>query len=82
MSYRCFKQFSNKAFRETLMNNPSSEEFVNNDKGLQRFCNVCGETVDKFDPIKRKYTQGNQMPFMTKEFSKEIVTRSRLRNNF
>ena len=37
INYRCFKQFSKEAFRETLTNNLSSEEFVPNDKGLQRF---------------------------------------------
>ena len=37
INYRCFKQFSKEAFRETLTNNLSSEEFVPNDKGLQLF---------------------------------------------
>ena len=36
-NYGCLKQFSNKAFRETLTNNLASEEFFYNDKGLQRF---------------------------------------------
>ena len=58
----CFKQFSNEAFRETLTNNISSEEFIHADKGLQRFCKVCIE----------KHTRGNQTPFMTKELLKEI----------
>ena len=35
INYRCFKQLLNKAIRETLTNNLSSEEFVHNDKGLQ-----------------------------------------------
>ena len=82
INYRCFKQFSNKAFREILTNNLSSEEFVHNDKGLHRFCKVYIENVNNFAPIKRKYTRGNQMCFMTKELFKEITTRSRLRNNF
>ena len=33
-------------------------------------------------PQKIKYVRGNQMPFMTKQLSKEIMKRSRLRNNF
>ena len=51
-------------------------------KGLQLFCKVCIETVKNFAPKKRKYTRANQIPFMTKEHSKEIITRSRLKNNF
>ena len=34
------KQFSNKEFKESLVNNLSSEEFVPNNKGLQRFYKV------------------------------------------
>ena len=33
-------------------------------------------------PRKRKHARGNQMPFMTKDLSKAIMKRSRLRNNF
>ena len=40
-NFKCFKQFSNEAFRETLTNNVYSEEL-----GLQRFCKACIETVD------------------------------------
>ena len=38
------------------------------------------DTLNSFAPIKKKYARGNQMPFMTKNLSKEIMTRSRLRN--
>ena len=75
INYRCFNQFSNEAFIETLSNNLSSEEFVHNNKGLQRLCKVCIETVNNFAPIEQKYTQGNQMPSMTKEISKENMTK-------
>ena len=47
-------------------------------------CKVCIETVNDFAPIKqnkKKNTRESQMPFMTKELSKEILARSRLRNN-
>ena len=79
-NYRCSKEFCNVAFRET--NNLSSEELVHGNKGLQLFCKVCIETLNNFALIKQKYTWENQIPFMTKELSKEILTRSGLRNNF
>ena len=78
INYRYFKQFSYEAFRETLPNNLSGEKFVHNNKGLQRFWKLCTETVNNFSPIKRKYTRGNQMPFMTKDLSKKINARSRV----
>ena len=53
------------------MNNLSSEEFVNNDKGLQCFSKVCINTVKNFAAIKRKYTRGKRMPLMTKMFHKK-----------
>ena len=40
------------------------------------------DTLKSFAPIKKKYARGNQMPFMTKNLSKEIMTRSRLRNKY
>ena len=62
------------------MNDLSNEIFVNNDDGLQKFCKMTMDTLNSFAPIKKKYARGNQMPFMTKNLSKEIMTRSRLRN--
>ena len=40
------------------------------------------DTLNSFAPIKKKYARGNQMLFMTKSLSKEIMTRSRLRNKY
>ena len=40
------------------------------------------DTLNSFAPIKKKYARGNQMLFMTKNLSKEIMTRSRLRHTY
>ena len=40
------------------------------------------DTLNLFAPIKKKYARGNQMPFMTKDLSKEMMTRYRLRNKY
>ena len=82
INYRSFKSFSNDDFRVSLMDDLSNENFVNNDNGLEKFCKVATNTLNKFAPIKKKYARGNQMPFITKELSKEIMTRSRLRNKY
>ena len=82
INYRSFKHFSNEAFRGSFENNLSNEVYVNNDNGLERFCITAIDTLNKIVPIKKKYARGNQMPFMTKELSKEMMLRSRLRNKF
>ena len=82
INYRSFKHFSNEAFRISLEKKLSREVYVNNNDGLERFCKITMDTLNKVAPIKRKYTRGNQMPFMTKELSKEIMARSRLRNKY
>ena len=82
INYRSYIDFSNEAFRVFLINNLSNEAFVNNDDGLNKFCKTTMDTLNSFAPIKTKYARGNQMPFMTKNLSKEIMTRSILRNKY
>ena len=81
-NYRSHKNFSNEAFRECLLEKLSKEIFENNDEGLQRFCDINLQVLNQHAPQKIKYVRGNQMPFMTKHLSKEIMKRSKLRNNF
>ena len=40
------------------------------------------DTLNSFAPIKKNYARGNQMPFMTKNLSKEMMTRSKLKNKY
>ena len=70
-NYRCYKKFSNKVFRECLLKKLSKEEFINNDDGLQRFCNINLEALNQHAPQNKKYVRGNQMLFMTKQLSKK-----------
>ena len=39
-------------------------------------------TLEKHTPLKKKYVRANQIPFINKTLSKEIMKRSRLRNKF
>ena len=38
--------------------------------------------LNKHAPIKRRYIRANEAPFMTKDFHKAIIKRSKLRNKF
>ena len=69
-------------FRISLIKSLSTEAFVNNDDGLEKFCKTTMDTLNTFFPIKKKYARDNQMSFMTKNLSKEIMTRSKLRNKY
>ena len=82
INYRSFKHFSNEEFRKSLIDNLSNQIYVNNDDGFNRFCKISIDTLNSFTPIKNKFARGNQMPFITKELSREIMKRSRLRNTF
>ena len=60
----------------------SKEVFVNNHDGLQRFCDISINVLNRHAPHKRKHARRNQMPLITKDLSKAIMKRSRLHNNF
>ena len=40
------------------------------------------EAIDKHAPLKKKLVQGNQGPFMNRDFQKAICTRTRLKNKY
>ena len=82
INYRSYKHFSNDTFSKDLMDKLSNEKFVINGDGLKRFCELSVNILNKQKPRKKRYATGNQMPVITKELSKEIMTRPRLRNNY
>ena len=71
--YRSYKHFSNEAYRESLLHEVSKEVFVNNNDGLQRFCDININILNRHTPCKGKHARGNQMPFVTKDLSKQGV---------
>ena len=77
INYRSNRDFSNETFRVSLINNMSYEVFVNNDDILEKFCKITMDTLNSFALIKKEYARRNQMSFMTKNLSKEIMTRLR-----
>ena len=73
INYRSCKTFSNEEYRESLMNNLSKGNFVNNDDGFQRFCHISLDTSNKH-ASRKKHPRGNQMTFFNTELSKAIMT--------
>ena len=44
--------------------------------------NIFRPTLDNHAPLKQKQVRGNQAPFMTKEMSKAVITRSRFKSKY
>ena len=79
--YRDYKYFQNNRYRDELtkLSNIFSE---NNNIRLTEFLSICKDTLDQYAPGKQRYTRGNQLSFMSKNILKEIMKRTRFRNQF
>ena len=69
INYKSYKNFSNDAFRKTLINRLSNENLVNNDNGFQSFCDISIETLNKHNSCKKKHARGNQMLFFSRIYT-------------
>ena len=57
----------------------ANQMYVSNDEEFNRFCKASIDTLNSFTPT--KFVRASEMPFVTKEFPREIMRRSRLRKN-
>ena len=77
ITYRNYKNYENDAFRSHIQTFCTLNE---TDLGLLK------ESIfyifNKHAPIRKKYLQANEAPFMTKELQNAIVKRARYRNKF
>ena len=83
ISYRDYKNYSSDIFRP-LINDDFNvlHQTFNEHQPLQTYLNVCMRALDVCAPKKTKYVRANNSPFLNKNISKRIMTRSRLRNKF
>ena len=80
ITYRRFRYFETKDFLYELENKLRGKEC---NKGVKHddLANIFWSTLDNHAPLKRNQVRGNQAPFVTKELSIAIMTRSRIRTN-
>ena len=78
--HRGCSNYDNNIFRVSLFNGLSKLNIEAID--LNKFVSVCGDTLNNHGSRKKKCIRGNHLPFMNKKLSKEIMHRTRLRNNF
>ena len=84
IQYRSYKNFNRDTFLSDLQAVPFEEalSLQNSELVHEKFKMLYSEVVEKHAPIKHKVLRGNQAPFITRDLSKQIMTRSRLRNKF
>ena len=78
--YRDYRKLSNDKFRENLISCLSTENIRVDCYGMAKFLQICIKTLDDLAPQKKKYSRGNNMPFINKTIKKAFIKRSRLRN--
>ena len=85
IQYRDYHQFSPDAFIADLIQrnlNSLPVSTLDPNKAYAEFCDTFKTILDKHASLKSKVLRGNHAPFITKEISKGIMTRSRLKNKF
>ena len=55
IDYKSYTNFPNEKYRETLINNLSKENFINNDDGFQRLCHISLDALNKHAIRKKKH---------------------------
>ena len=85
IQYRDYHQFNADAFIADLIQrnlNSLPVSILDPNKAYAEFCDTFKTILDKHAPLKSKVLRGNHAPFITKELSKGIMIRSRLKNKF
>ena len=80
--FRKWNEFCNKKFRTQLLTKLSLENFNSSSNGINKFLEICINTLDMFAPHKKKDLRGNNMPFMNKNLIYAHRKWTCLRNKF
>ena len=78
ISHQNYKRFDSHTF-ECVISKKTEE---NTSMDFEVFKRTTVDTLDKYAPLKKKYLRANHSNFVTKELSKAIINRSKLRNQF
>ena len=80
IQYRDYKKFYSAIFNNNLCKQAGNLYFSELDFATIK--KIFMETLDKFASLEKKYIRANHSKFVTKELSKAIMLRSKLRNQF
>ena len=70
--YRDYRKFSNNKFRENLISHLSTENIRVDCNDMEKFLQICIKTLDELAPQKKKYSRGNNIPFINKTIKKPL----------
>ena len=79
-TYRDYKHYNEDLFQNELLEELQN---VNEDTvDCSTSVTVCTGVLNRYAPLKEKYINANNSPFMNKKLSEAVMNRSRLRNKF
>ena len=67
---RDYRKCSNNKLQENLIFRLSAENTGVDCNGMEKFLQICIETLDELAPQKKRYSRGNNMPFINKTIKK------------
>ena len=82
LNYRNYKSFNNTLFRDQVLNKLTNSNLQISDKGLKHFKETYLSVVNTIVPLKSRFIQANQEPFINKEIQWGVMVRSKLRKKF
>ena len=82
MKYRDYKFFDNVRYINDFLQEISNTYLEINDNRFSGFFDICRTTLDQHLPREKKFARGNHISFINKILSKEIMKRTKLRNEF
>ena len=83
IEYRNYRNFNETIFLHDLDQELLKDEmYKSNNEMYSSFTKVFRLVLDKDAPLKVKKVRGNRGPFMTKELSKAIMNKSKIRNKY
>ena len=71
INYRSYKSLSNEKYRETLIENLSKENFINNDDGFRRFCHISLDVLTNMHHVRRSMFKVIKCPSLIKNCRKQ-----------
>ena len=66
MKYQIYRKFSNDKFQENLISCLSTENIRVDCNGMEKFLHICIKALDECAQQKKKYSWGNNTPFINK----------------
>ena len=79
--YRSYKNFDESSFLADVKKANLTVNSNDPDKKYEHLVSIFKDIVENHAPLKQKIVRGNHAPFMNRELSKAIFTRSRFKNN-